>query len=197
MTDLLLVVILEQELKSSLQLFNHSRHIHQSYILMHLNHILRYIIHQWPWPTFKITTALHWSTWMINLSLWARFFQLIKITISKLTSCCASIRSCIINFISDLESRSKSKKDILDDDAICAFLVQLNNPSTIHSTYFISVSGKLLEYNYILCPVMHTRLCLSLFILHDKRRVICALTKLELIWPSTTPQENAFCSILA
>ncbi len=48
--------------------------------------------------------------------------------------------------------------------------------------------------SYSLYPVMHTGLCLSLLILYGKSTVICTPTMLKLTWPSTTPQENAFCS---
>ncbi len=46
-----------------------------------------------------------------------------------------------------------------------------------------------------LYPVMYTGLCLSLFILYGKSRVICTLTILKLTWPSRTRQENTLFNI--
>ncbi len=46
-----------------------------------------------------------------------------------------------------------------------------------------------------LYPVMHTGLCLSLFIIYGKSRVICNLTSWKLTWSSTTHQENIMFDI--
>ncbi len=71
--------------------------------------------------------------------------------------------------------------------------------SNLYITMFIFDHGFHVPYlaNYSFYPVMHTVLCLPLFILYGKSRVIYTPTKSKQTWPSTIFWENALCSILA